>query len=170
LQSKNKGQQNRLVVMPWKLKIKMKKYYLLLVLTFSLISSNRAQINDVLFQNNTNQESTTEMNQDSGTDYEIYQNNEFGIPQKTGEVRQNFNGDYDVYENNEFGIPQKTGEIRRNNQGGHDYYQNNQFGIPQKTEETKQNYDGSLDVYENNQFGIPQKTGEIKEKNSQWVF
>ena len=65
-----------------------------------------------------------------GTD--IYQNNEYGIQEKTGEMRNNYTGGVDIYQKNEYGIQEKTGEMRNNYTGGVDVYKKNQYGIQEK--------------------------------------
>jgi len=59
-----------------------------------------------------------------------------------GMTAVNAQNGYDIYQNNSYGLPQKTGSYQQNNSGSIDIYQNNQYGLPQKTGEIKQNYNG----------------------------
>jgi hypothetical protein len=64
--------------------------------------------------------------------YEIFEKDQFGLPQKTGSYKPNDYGGYDIYIIDEFGLPKKTGSYRLNDSGGYDFYKIDEFGLPQK--------------------------------------
>ena len=81
----------------------MKTTLTILLLLFSLTATAQAII---VYDENNQQTGYYLENQFGG--YEVYENNDIGVPVKTGEIRPNFIGGYDVFEVNENGVLIKT--------------------------------------------------------------